>query len=177
MRNAESNDEKKARHPKIARNLKTPRVGVSFAEQIGDSVVADKRAGLTNVKRRGVVGVAGAGVSRLEDEAGSAGVLDDVTPTGIGDIVGGAQHGRRWISITVCPVPDPLPLPGTAIGAGHAAWPTRLHFRQTRLPLAAANRGAVCVLYAERRASLQFHPQSKNKISTNYHLFVFKRER
>lgn len=89
-------------------------------------------------------------MSRLEDEAGNAGVLDDVTPTGIGDIVGGAQHGRRWISITVCPVPDSLPLPGTAIGAGHATWSARLHFRQTRLPLAATNRGTVCVLCTQK---------------------------
>lgn len=106
--------------------------------------------GLTDVKRRGVVGVAGAGVSRLEDEAGNAGVLDDVTPTRIGDIVGGTQHGRRWVPITVCPVPDPLPLPGATIGAGHATWTTRLHLRQTRLPLAATNRRAVCVLYKQK---------------------------
>lgn len=87
-------------------------------------------------------------MSRLEDEAGNAGVLDDVTPAWIGDIVGGAQHGRRWVSITVCPVPDALPLPGTTIGAGHATWPARLHLRQTRLPLATTNRGTVCVLFA-----------------------------
>ena len=80
--------------------------------------------GLTDIERRGVVGVAGAGVSRLEDEAGNAGVLDDVTPAWIGDIVGGAQHSRRWISITVCSVPDALPLPGTTIRAGNASRPT-----------------------------------------------------
>lgn len=76
---------------------------------------------LTDIEGRGVVGVAGAGVSRLEDEAGNAGVLDDVTPAWIGDIVGSAQHGRRWISITVCSVPDALPLPGTTIRAGNAS--------------------------------------------------------
>lgn len=90
-------------------------------------------------------------MSRLEDEAGNAGVLDDVTPAWIGDIVGGAQHGRRWVSITVCPVPDALPLPGTTIGAGHATWPARLHLRQTRLPLATTNRGTVCVLCKGRK--------------------------
>lgn len=93
-----------------------------------DAVVA-RGVVLLDIERRGVVGVAGAGVSRLEDEAGSAGVLDDVTPAWIGDIVGGTQHGRRWISITVCPVPDALPLPGTTIGTGHATWSARLHLR------------------------------------------------
>lgn len=101
---------------------------------------------LTYIKRRGVVGVAGASVSRLEDEACNAGVLDDVTPAGICDIVGSAQHGRRWISITVCPVPDTLPLPWATIGAGHATWSTGLHLRQAGLPLATADRSAVCVL-------------------------------
>ncbi|KAI4477061.1 hypothetical protein M0804_013062 [Polistes exclamans] len=55
-------------------------------------------------------------MSRLENEAGDAGVLDDVTPAGIGDVVGRAQHGRRWISIPITiavrPVPDAFPLPG-----------------------------------------------------------------
>lgn len=85
-----------------------------------DAVVA-RGVVLLDIERRGVVGVAGAGVSRLEDEAGNAGVLDDVTPAWIGDIVGGAQHGRRWVSITVRSVPDALPLPGTTIRAGNAS--------------------------------------------------------
>lgn len=121
-------------------------------------------------------------MSRLEDEAGNAGVLDDVTPAWIGDIVGGAQHGRRWVSITVRPVPDALPLPGTTIGAGHATWPARLHLRQTRLPLATTNRGTVCVLCKreeEKLVSLGFE-RSCNKFyrnfggKSNYHI-DFKR--
>lgn len=61
-----------------------------FVRQV-DAVVA-RGVVLLNVKWRCVVGVAGTGMSRLEDEAGIAGVLDDVTPAGIGDIVRGAQH-------------------------------------------------------------------------------------
>lgn len=93
-------------------------------------------------------------MSRLENEAGDAGVLDDVTPAGIGDVVGRAQHGRRWISIpipitiAVRPVPDALPLPGATVRAGHATRPTGLYLRQAGLPLSTANRRAIRVLFA-----------------------------
>lgn len=42
---------------------------------------------LTDIKGGCVVSVARARVSRFENEAGDAGVLDNVTPTGIGDVV------------------------------------------------------------------------------------------
>lgn len=89
---------------------------------------------------------------RFENEAGNAGVLDDVTPAGIGDVVGRAQHGRRWISIpipvTVRPISHALPLPGATIGAGHATRSSRFHFGQTSLAFSTAYLSTVCALFA-----------------------------
>lgn len=127
---------------------------------------------LTDIKGRRVVGVAGSGMSRLENEAGDAGVLDDVTPAGIGDVVGRAQHGRRWISIPITiavrPVPDALPLPGATVRAGHATRPTGLYLRQAGLPLSTANRRAIRVLCGTNRKSARLvnrHTYKPNDLS------------
>ncbi|KAI4490414.1 hypothetical protein M0802_010685 [Mischocyttarus mexicanus] len=93
-------------------------------------------------------------MSRLENESGNAGVLDDVTPAWIGDVVGSAEHGRRWITvpvpititIAVGPVPYPFPFPGATVRAGHATRPTGLNLRQAGLTLSTANRRAIRVL-------------------------------
>lgn len=95
---------------------------------------------------------------RFENEAGNAGVLDDVTPAGIGDVVGRAQHGRRWISIpipvTVRPISHALPLPGATIGAGHATRSSRFHFGQTSLAFSTAYFSTVCALCENRTTKI-----------------------
>lgn len=105
---------------------------------------------LTDVERSRVVSVTGARVPRLKNEAGDAGVLDDVTPAGISDVVRRAQHCRRRIpipvSVTMRPISDALPLPGATVGAGHATRSPRLHLGQAGLALSAAYCGAVCAL-------------------------------
>jgi len=111
---------------------------------------------LTDIKRGGrVVGVAGTRVPRLENEAGNASILDNVTPAGVGDVVGRAQHGRRRISISISisisipvtvlrPISDALP--GTTIGAGHATWSSRFHLGQTSLAFSTAYFRTICAL-------------------------------
>jgi len=89
-------------------------------------------------------------VPRFKNEAGNASILDNVTPAGVGDVVGRAQHGRRRISIsisipvTVRPISDALP--GTTIGAGHATWSSRFHLGQTSLAFSTAYFRTICAL-------------------------------
>lgn len=92
---------------------------------------------------------------RLENEAGDAGVLHDVTPAGISDVVRRAQHGGRRIPVpvpvAVRPISHALPLPGATVGAGHATRSPGLHLGQAGLALPAAYRGAVRALCRDEK--------------------------
>ena len=116
-------------------------------------------------KRRQIIGIARPSMPGLEHQAGEAGVLHDVAPARISDVVGGAERQGRRVLVVTIPMPVALAhelfVPGTAVEAGHASGPARVGLGQAELTRPALDARAVPVLGCEKSSRREKHTNNE----------------